>query len=399
MKKTKKFTFTDAALRKIEPPEKGRAFFTDQRQAGFRIMVTPTGTITFQCRAWSSEHDRPITRTLGKYPALTITKARKLCADTLAEIQSGKDLEKIRRDKAAEMTLDAVFERFLTNYAKVHKRSWKDDESRYRLYIRKPFGNRKLPEISTAQVRSWHRKLSTSVAPATANRALALLRRVYNVQAPEKSNPCVGVQQFREQSRERFLQPSELSKLFDAIQREQNDTMRDYILMSLYTGGRRANVMGMRWKDVSLDLELWRIPGDESKNAEPMIVPLVQEALEILQRRKASTASVFVFPGSGKSGHLQEPKKAWRRICKTAGLEGVRLHDLRRTLGSWQTMTGASTAIVGKTLGHKSVEATAVYARLNTDPVRASMKKAVAAMKEGAEQSGKKVVKIGGENA
>ena len=66
---------------------------------------------------------------------------------------------------------------------------------------------------------------------------------------------------------------------------------------------------------------------------------------------------------------------------RRANLQDVRLHDLRRTLGSYQTITGASSTIVGKTLGHKSPEATAVYARLNLDPVRNSMEKAVAAMK------------------
>ena len=124
------------------------------------------------------------------------------------------------------------------------------------------------------------------------------------------------------------------------------------------------------------------------------MVPLIPEALEILQRRKGTASSVFVFPGSGKSGHLQEPKKAWRRICTHAGLEDVRLHDLRRTMGSFQAITGASTAIIGKSLGHKSVEATAVYSRLTTDPVRDSMKKAVEAMKNGAAEAEKKVVKL-----
>ena len=86
---------------------------------------------------------------------------------------------------------------------------------------------------------------------------------------------------------------------------------------------------------------------------------------------------MFVFPGSGKTGHIIEPKKSWATLLDRAGLKDVRLHDLRRTMGSYQTITGASTAIVGKTLGHKNHEATQVYARLNLDPVRASMEKAV----------------------
>jgi len=138
------------------------------------------------------------------------------------------------------------------------------------------------------------------------------------------------------------------------------------------------------------------IPASESKNAEAITIPLIEESLEILHRRKTKTSSVFVFPGRGKTGHFKEPRKGWLRVCTDAGLKGVRLHDLRRTMGSYQTMTGATSTIVGKTLGHRSQAATAVYARLTTDPVRASMEKAVEAMQIAAEQSDKKITKLGG---
>jgi integrase len=151
----------------------------------------------------------------------------------------------------------------------------------------------------------------------------------------------------------------------------------------------------MRWSDINFDLNVWNIPADQSKNAETITIPLIEEALEILSRRRKKTSSVFVFPGRGKTGHFKEPRKGWQRVCDAAGLSSVRLHDLRRTMGSYQTMTGATSTIVGKTLGHKSLAATAIYSRLNTDPVRASMKKAVEAMQTAAEQSEKKITKIG----
>lgn len=96
--------------------------------------------------------------------------------------------------------------------------------------------------------------------------------------------------------------------------------------------------------------------------------------------RKAKSESDWVFPGDGKTGHLQDPKKAWQRILARAEIQDLRIHDLRRTLGSWQTALGASGFIVGKSLGHKSLQATAVYARLNLDPVRDSVNAAAEAM-------------------
>ena len=88
----------------------------------------------------------------------------------------------------------------------------------------------------------------------------------------------------------------------------------------------------------------------------------------------------FVFPGRGKTGHLAEPKKGWQRILSRAGLGDLRIHDLRRTLGSWQAKQGASFAIIGKSLNHKNQNTTAIYARLDLDPVRDSVNAATTAM-------------------
>ena len=238
----------------------------------------------------------------------------------------------------------------------------------------------------------WHRGLTKKVSPATANRALALLRVIFCACLPERPNPCAKVKQFKERARDRFLQPSELNRLFEAIQNDGSDTIRDYIMLSLFTGARRANILSMRWCDIDFDLNLWTIPTEQSNNAESITIPLVEESTEILKRRREKSDFMFVFPGKGKTGHFQNPRKGWVRICKVANLEGVRLHDLRRTMGSYKTMTGATSTIVGKTLGHKLQAATAVYARLNTDPVRASMEKAVKAMRVAAEQTAGRVV-------
>lgn len=77
---------------------------------------------------------------------------------------------------------------------------------------------------------------------------------------------------------------------------------------------------------------------------------------------------------------MQEPKKAWKRICQKAGLKNLRLHDLRRTCASWMAINGASQYVIGKALNHKSPKSTAIYARLSLDPVREFMEKATGAL-------------------
>jgi integrase len=132
----------------------------------------------------------------------------------------------------------------------------------------------------------------------------------------------------------------------------------------------------MRWEDIDFSIREWRIP--DTKNGEPVRIPLIGKALDILNNRlylKAST--LWVFPSNdSKSGHLAQPKAAWKRILDRAGLKNLRIHDLRRTLGSYQAIAGASLTIIGKSLGHKSPQSTAIYARLSNNPVRTSMEEA-----------------------
>jgi integrase len=134
----------------------------------------------------------------------------------------------------------------------------------------------------------------------------------------------------------------------------------------------------MKWENISLIRQEWRIL--DTKNGMAQTIPLTAEAMIILQRRHITKNAEFVFPGIGLSGHLVEPKKGWKRILHHADIQDLRLHDLRRTLGSWQAKTGASSVIIGKSLNHKSPSSTAVYARLELDPVRASVSRATEAM-------------------
>jgi integrase len=177
------------------------------------------------------------------------------------------------------------------------------------------------------------------------------------------------------------LRPEELKKFFEALNSEEvTSTTRDLIQLLLFTGARRSNVLSMQWGELDLTQNTWIIPASKSKNAESLHIPLVAAAVEILERRKRDASSVFVFPSTGRTGHLMDPKKVWAALLKKAGLSNVRLHDLRRTCGSYQAACGSSLTVIGKSLGHKNVATTAIYSRLTLDPVRDSMEKGAAAM-------------------
>ena len=135
----------------------------------------------------------------------------------------------------------------------------------------------------------------------------------------------------------------------------------------------------MRWDQIDLQAMTWRIP--RTKNGESQTIPLGEPEAMILKGRQAESSSPWVFPSPAKiDQHLSPPRAGWERILKRAGIADLRMHDLRRTLGSYMVDTGASLAIIGKTLNHKSQQATAIYARLSLDPIREAKDKAVRAM-------------------
>jgi len=388
MSKENKFKFTDERLRKILPADAGkRTFYYDEATSGLRLAVTDKGTKTFQFQAWSPEKQRPIGQTLGRWPAMPLQEARNKAIALLAAIRDGEDPELDKQQRRETLTMAELLEIYMREHSRPHKKSWRDDEGKIRLHLNPTFGKRLVTEITTEMVRSWHSGLCKIMTPAAANRHLALLKVVYNATLPDIPNPCRIVKMYKEHSRDRFLQPDELGRFFQAVEAERTEgspDIADYVLLSLHTGARRSNVLAMQWKDIDFNLLQWRIPGEQSKNDSIMLVPLIGEVLELLNRRRQTTSSVFVFPGLGKTGHLLEPRKGWLRILRRADLDGVRLHDLRRTMGSYQTIGGASTAIVGRTLGHKNPTSTLVYARMTLDPVREAMEKAVALMNQAA---------------
>jgi integrase len=255
------------------------------------------------------------------------------------------------------------------------------DESRWQTCF-EGLKTRKALSIVESEVRSLHAKLGEKLGQVTANRAMQLLRRMYNW-AQIGHNPVTkgAVKMFHESSRARFVQPDELPKLFKALDAEEtNPLIRDFIYACLFTGARRSNVCAMKFSDINITAATWAIPGDESKNRQPMTVPLSPPAMKIIKARMEH-ASGFIFPSaSSATGHLVEPKATWKDVLTRAGLKDLRLHDLRRTLGSWQAASGASLPIIGASLGHMDSSTTQIYARLNLDPVRASVHTATEAM-------------------
>ena len=378
----RRVAFTMARAEAVPAPAAGRVYVYDTQVVGLALCVTANGRRNWY---WYGKiTGQPVRVKMGAYPAVGVEEARKRALDVAAEVAAGGNPHTERQTRRRELTLGDLWESWLT-HAKERKRekSTREDERQWRTFL-EAWSGRRLSGIGRVDVAALHARIGRGNGHYAANRALSLLSAMFNHAIGELAwqgvNPCKSVKRFPERSRDRFLSAEELPRFFQALAAEPNAAMRDFFLLGIFTGARRSNVQAARWQDIDLLARLWRIPPEASKSGVPIVVPLCEPACEVLRRRLAeANGSPWVFPSArSASGHLEEPKGVWRRIVQRAGLADVRIHDLRRSLGSWLAITGAPLAVIGKGLGHSQLRATEVYARLSVEPVREAIDVATA---------------------
>jgi integrase len=382
-----RINFTKAALVELLENFEERKLVYDTKQSGLIAELRSADSLSLFL--YKKMDGRPRRYRLGRFPEITVDQARTECQKLIGRIANGENPADERRAARVEHTFGALFDHWLESHAKLHRRTWPEDKRQFDQHL-SHLRARRLSSISQSEVQSLHAKIGRARGKFLANRIIELVRAVFNKADSigyRGHNPAEKIQRFAEPSRDRFLQPAELPKFWASLQQEI-PLFQDFFMLALLTGGRRANVQAMRWVDVHLDGAAWRIP--HTKNDEPVLIHLPEKAVEILRRRHDENGrGEWVFPTRSASGHLMEPKTAWKRITKRAGLTDIRMHDLRRTLGSWQAIAGTSLPIIGKSLGHKSLKATQVYSRLSMAPVIESVDRATTALLAAAEPATK----------
>lgn len=436
---SERINFTRATLGAVPLPTTGRVYIRDEQARFLIVDVQSSGTKTFQ--VYRKVNGKPTRIVLGKFnPTLTESRVFPAGTDPLALIGHAAELNvKMARmlaeavnasldrgvDPAAHareerqrhnsvLTLRQAFDLYFKDHLMPHaKRTASDlcnDFDRYLGKVepgqKKPRGKekvkspgsvdwevRKITSISSADVRSMLASIQQGVGSRTANKVYVLLNSIYNKMIDWKlftgDNPCSGINKFKEVSRDRFVTGDELPRFMEALSKVNHAGFTDYVLLSLYTGMRRANVLALRWQDLNFDAGIITVPSEVSKNGSPLTIPITTTTRTILERRRAAATradetgaekSPYVFAANSVTGHMSPPNKRWKALLADAGILDLRLHDLRRSLASWAAMGGASLPIIGKMLGHSSSESTSVYARLQLDPVALAMETATAAM-------------------
>jgi integrase len=430
--------FTKTSVSALPSPDKARAAYYDTLVPKLAVLVTKAGSKNFYVVKRAGRE--MVWLKLGTFPDMTVERAREEAEKKLGEFAADSNPAEIRRALKKELTLAEFFVQEYTPRHGEKLKTWRNHLSQFNQYVLPAIGKVKLNTVTREQVaRIISDVEKAGKSGSMVNKVKNLVSGIYR-QAIEwgfaQFNPVTGIRGRKENKRDRFMQTNELPRFFASVAAEENTDIRDYILISLLTGARKTNVVEIKWEDLQLEEGLLRLP--VTKNDDPQNVTLSPEAVEILKSRE-DNGSKWVFPGKGKTGHLVEPKSGWKRVLdrdelvqlqerirhagvdfewpakinKPKGFRGrtlekleesldrarlaakkadidttgarlndLRIHDLRRTLGSWQAKTGASLVIIGKSLNHKSTSTTAIYARLDLDPVRQSVNTATAAMLE-----------------
>lgn len=430
MPKSERKNFTKEYIKSL--PVLNKIYFVDDaRCQGLRCKITPKGSKIFL--VYKKKDSKLIYTTIGKFGVVSVEKARYAADEILHNIATGKyisEKDALKQQKEIEdkiLTLSLLFEKYIERHARLYTKenSVIENQGYYDRYLKK-WNDRKIDDITRDELEDYIGKLNKKISPFTANRVLTLIRHMYNKAIEWRYasfNPTLGIRKFKTKSRDRFLQPDEVKTFFAAIDSVPEIVPRAYFYMALYTGQRKQNVLAMRWDQIDFVNALWHIP--ETKNGEPLTVPLIPQAMERLnllkqeiqekinalldeetkdleqkpprtdfQRMEAEArhcrieeyakhAAEWVFPSEkGVTGHLKDPKKFWKRVLDRAGIDNMRIHDIRRTLGSYEAIAGVNLPTISRSLGHRTMRSTQVYARLNVDPVRNAMTKAISMIED-----------------
>jgi integrase len=314
--------------------------------------------------------------TIARHPDLSLVEARAKALKLRHDIATGAHFTPESAGRRGEPTIAYLAALYVERHSRPHKRSWAEDERKIKLHFR-AFDTVRISALTTEGVADWHQQLGRRTGRYMANRCLSLLATMFNLAIRWKlaaSNPTIGVKRFREERRERFLNAEEVNRLFKSLDEEASPYWTAFFRLAILLGCRKSELLSARWQDINLDERVWLIP--QTKAGRPHRLPLPAAAIDVLTTLPSRGNSPWLFSSDKHPGQrLSRADDAWPRIRQRAGIRDVRIHDLRRTLGSWLAAQGCSLPLIGKTLNHSDVATTQIYARLSLEPVRLALEK------------------------
>ncbi len=373
---SRQFRFSLKIIDSLPPQPKdsssAMAEYTDIEVVGLKLAVSKSGHKFYWHRYRYRGKKRMIK--LGEHPSLSLAEARQMVNDNKNLLARDLDPAEEKNKRKSVPTLQGFAEQTYLPYAKLHKRSWKDDESKIRRDIGELLGSIPINEVSTADIMILHTAIASRASMGTANRYLALISGILSLAQKCDliiKNSAKGVKKFREaEPRRRCLSGDELGRLMLALNESGRVTSSALKLLAL-TGLRRMEAFSLRWSEV--DIEGGTVRLISTKSGRGRTVVLNSLALEMMMklRSEASPKCPWVFPARN-GGHIKDARKALWKAMKKAGIEEeLHIHDLRRGFASLLVNANVDIYQIKDLLGHSSVAVTQkAYAHLQQNTLR-----------------------------
>ena len=345
--------------------------YSDNQVPGLKLQVNKSGRKFWWLRYTFNSIKQAIK--IGEWPGIDIEVARTTAREWRALVDQGKD-PKAEKDRVkASMTFEAYSNDLYLPWAEKFKRSADSDESKVRNHLIPALGKKRLGDISSRDVHMYLGTLRETLSPATCNRHLALLSKMFKLAKQwgelEGTNPCEGIDKFKESlSHQRFLTQDEVRRVMTAAQLEPNKFAGAAIRFLLLTGVRREEALQALWEHVDLEQGTLFLP--KTKSGRTRYVVLNDAARALLAELPRVKNAPWIFPGKDPRKPLCNARKAWHRILKAAGVEQCRIHDLRHSHASLLVNQGATLYQVQALLGHASPQTTQRYSHLASQTLR-----------------------------
>lgn len=369
---------TKSTVERAETREKPYFLFDDQLP-GFCARIAPNGKRHYYLQYM--KHKKVKRLMMGLHGILTAEAARDKAIAMLAKINAGADPVEEKIQKKLEPTVTELSEKYMKEHVTPHCKP--STAAGYRRYLDKhilpTLGNMKVADVTRTDIAEFHHSLQEM--PYEANRCLEVISKMFNLAElwgfrPDGSNPRKHLTKFQESKREKYLTNEEAKKLGGVLtgiknDKDENPVAAYCIELLLYTGCRLGEIQTLKWEYIDRDDFCLRLP--DSKTG-ARIVYVGQNVMDLLKeietRTERPAGNPYVLWGAKEGSHIKDVQKPWRRFRKLAGLDGMRIHDLRHSFASHAVSQGMSLPMIGKLLGHTQVQTTARYAHLMADPVR-----------------------------